>query len=118
MLLAEAANFVDGRFSCFTDASGFDVTADGTHRQVLAPPVRGDPTVTPAGTRTATIALDDNDGFFRVRLLQADGRPKAKEAAADNADIRLNCILQSRGQIAVQVECLGIPESTVHSECL
>ena len=118
VLLAEAADLVDGRLGGFADAPRFDITADVAHRQVLAPPVGGHATVAPAGTRAAAVALDDDDGFFRVRLFQADGRPQAKEATADDAHVGLNRVLQGRGQVVVQVKRLGIPESTVHEGCL
>ncbi|MNI56674.1 hypothetical protein D3C73_1116920 [compost metagenome] len=114
VLFAEAADLVDGRFGGLADAPGLDVAADGAQRQVLAPPVGRHAAVTTAGARTAAVALDDDDVLFRVGLLQADGRPQAKIAAADDAHVSLNRFLQGRGQVVIQVKRLGIPESTVH----
>ncbi|MNG77182.1 hypothetical protein D3C79_357270 [compost metagenome] len=116
--LAEAADLVDGRLGCLADTPGFHVAADGPQRQVLAPPVGRHSAIAAAGAGAAAVALDDDHGHVRVGLLQADGRPQAKEATADDTHVGLNRVLQGRGEVAVQVKRLGIPESTVHEGCL
>src|SRR5438034_33965 len=53
--------------------------------------------VASARTRPTLLGLDENDAQRRLALLQSQGCPEAGEAAADDADVRLDGSVEQRG---------------------
>ena len=99
--LAECAELVHGLRGDPHEAEGLLLARALDQRLDLRPPGEREPAVSSRGAAAADVGLEEDDRRPRLELVDAERRPEARVAAADDADVGADVFEELRGLDAV-----------------